>query len=251
MLRGILPICERDVIVSLRNISSDLLPTIISPLTFFLAFGFGLQDYMSHIEGVPYTVFVVPGLISMTAVTSAFEHGSWSMWFHRIVQKTITEYRVNPITVYEIVIGKILAGFFLGAVKGIAVAAILLLLTDFHFVVSHLLIYLVFVFLGSMIFSCVGTLCGTLLDRPEDLNKIYGVIITPLIFLAGLFFPLSSFPAKLLPFIKLLPTTAIFDGARQALLEGRAEVQYTVELVIYAAVSFILATVVFQKYIED
>lgn len=259
MIRGIFPICERDMIVTWRNISSDLLPTIIAPLTFFLAFGLGLQDYMTDIEGIPYTLFVVPGLISMTAITSAFDHGAWSLWFHRIVQKTINEYRVNPITVYEIVIGKIVSGFLLGTLKGMVVALILLVLTDFHpltssgsrFIFFHILLYLGFIFLGSIIFSCVGTLCGTVLDRPEDLNKIQGVVITPLIFLAGLFFPLSSFPSDLLPYIKLLPTTAIFDGARQALLQGSVDVQYMVELVVYAITSFFLATLVFQKYIED
>ncbi len=266
-MRGIFPICERDFIVSWRNISSDLLPTIVSPLTFFLAFGFGLQGYLSDIEGVPYTMFVVPGLVSMTAVTSAFDHGAWSLWFHRIVQKTINEYRVNPISVYEIVIGKILSGFLLGAIKGIVVAIILLflinfqtstgaesalgLLMDYSLVFSHLLFYLLFVFLGSMIFSCVGTMCGTVMDRPEDLNKIQGVVITPLVFLAGLFFPLSSFPSEVLPLIKLLPTTAIFEGARQALLQGRVESQYILELFVYAAVSFILAVIIFQKYIEE
>ena len=50
---------------------------------------------------------MVPGLISMTAILAAFDDGSWGMWFHRIVQKTIEEYRVDPITVTEIIIGKI------------------------------------------------------------------------------------------------------------------------------------------------
>lgn len=111
MLKGAFSIWNRDMLVLRRSIFSEFLAVIASPLTFYLAFGFGLRGYIANVEGVSYPVFMAPGLITMTAVTAAFDESAWSMWFHRKVQRTIEAYRVTPITVYDIVVGKIISGF--------------------------------------------------------------------------------------------------------------------------------------------
>ncbi len=247
MMRGAVCIWQRDMLVLRRNLSSELATVMAFPLTFFLTFGLGLKGYIQDIEGVPYAIFVVPGLISMTAILGAFDDGAWGMWFHRVVQKTIEEYRVNPITVADIIVGKIISGFTSGFFKGLAVGISLLFLTGFKFNPLFLLTYLLFIFIGSIIFSCLGSLCGTLIDKPENLGRVEAVVIMPLIFLAGLFFPLSAYPDTVLPFIQAIPTTALFDGARIALLSGTISLGYLAELTLSAVISFILAVHFFEK----
>jgi lipooligosaccharide transport system permease protein len=251
MLRGAISIWRRDMLVLRRSIFSELVAVIAYPITLYLAFGLGLKGYIADVEGIPYAIFIAPGLISMTAVNAAFDESAWSMWFHRKVQHTIEEYRVTPITVYDIVIGKIICGFSHGAIKGIAVALVIFLLTPFRFELPHLLTYLYFIVFGSIIFSCLGTICGTIIDKPENIGRMQGVVIIPLIFMSGIFFPLSSYPATVLPFIKALPTTAIFEGARQALLFGKISSFYAYSLVLTAAVIFALAIMLFNKKIEE
>jgi lipooligosaccharide transport system permease protein len=233
-----------------RSVFSELVAVIAYPITLYLAFGVGLRGYIADVDGIPYALFIAPGLISMTAVSAAFDESSWSMWFHRKVQRTIEEYRVTPITVYDIVIGKIMSGFSLGAIKGIAVAIVIFLFTPFRFPFAHFLTYLLFIALGSMIFSCVGTICGTVIEKPENIGRVQGVVIVPLIFMSGIFFPLSSYPETALPFVRALPTTAIFEGARLALLRGSIDAQFFLTLVVTAAVSFVLAVWVFNRKIE-
>jgi lipooligosaccharide transport system permease protein len=247
MMRGALCIWQRDMLVQRRNITSELATVMAFPLTFFLTFGLGLKGYIQDVEGVSYAIFVVPGLISMTAIMGAFDDGAWGMWFHRIVQKTIDEYRVNPISVTDIIVGKIISGFTSGFLKGAAVGVCLAFFTGFQFHIRFLLIYILFIFLGCITFSCLGSLCGTLIDKPENLGRVEAVVITPLIFLAGLFFPLSSYPEHIIPFIKALPTTALFEGARVALLSGEMGLGYVFELALSAAVSFTLAVRVFER----
>jgi lipooligosaccharide transport system permease protein len=239
------------MLVLRRSIFSELLSVIAYPLTLYLAFGIGLRGYIADVEGVPYAVFIAPGLISMTAVNAAFDESAWSMWFHRRVQHTIEEYRVNPITVYDIVIGKIISGFSQGAIKGVAVAAVIFFMTPFRFLSSHLIVYLFFIILGSMIFSCLGTICGTVIDKPENIGRVQAVIIIPLIFMAGIFFPLSSYPAAFLPVVRALPTTAVFEGARQALLQGTLDPGYAVTLLMTAVIMFGLAVYIFNRKIEE
>jgi lipooligosaccharide transport system permease protein len=239
------------MLVLRRSIFSELLAVVAYPLTLFLAFGVGLKGYIADVCGVPYPVFIAPGLISMTAVTAAFDESAWSMWFHRRVQRTIEEYRVTPITVYDIVIGKILCGLSHGIIKGVVVTAVIFLFTPFRIAVIHLLTYLYFIVLGSMIFSCIGTIVGTTIDKPENIGRVQAVIIVPLIFMSGIFFPLSSYPAKVIPFIRLLPTTAVFEGARQALLHGTFEPAFALNLALTATFFFALAVYTFNRWMEE
>lgn len=239
------------MLVLKRSLLSELFAVVAYPLTLYLAFGIGLRGYIADVEGVPYPVFIAPGLISMTAVSAAFNESAWSMWFHRRVQRTIEEYRVTPITVYDIVIGKIISGFSQGAIKGVAVALVIFLLTPFRFIPANLLVYLLFIFLGSMIFSCVGTICGTMIDKPENIGRVEAVAIVPLIFMSGLFFPLSSYPANLIPVIRALPTTAIFEGARQALLHGTLESGPLALLLATAVAIFAAAVYTFNRRMSE
>jgi lipooligosaccharide transport system permease protein len=251
MFRGAFSIWGRDMLVLRRSIFSELLAVVAYPLTLYLAFGFGLKGYISDVGGIPYPLFIAPGLISMTAVNAAFDESSWSMWFHRRVQRTIEEYRVTPVTVYDIVIGKIFSGFTQGAIKGAVVFLVILVLTPFRIDFSHLPAYLLCLALASMIFSCLGTICGTVIDKPENLGRMQSVVIVPLIFMAGIFFPLSSYPPSVLPIIRLLPTTAVFEGARDALLFGRVPPEYLINLVLSAAISFVLAVYTFNRKMAE
>jgi lipooligosaccharide transport system permease protein len=251
MFKGALTIWGRDLLVLRRSILSELISVVAYPLTLYLAFGFGLKGYITDVGGVPYQLFIAPGLISMTAVNAAFDESSWSMWFHRRVQRTIEEYRVTPVTVYDIVIGKIFSGFTQGALKGAVVFLVILVLTPFRIDYSHLPMYLLVITLSSMTFSCLGTICGTIIDKPENIGRMQSVVIVPLIFMAGIFFPLTSYPAAILPIIKLLPTTAVFEGARAALLYGNVPLPYLINLILSAAILFVLAVLTFNRKMSE
>ncbi|WP_224983993.1 ABC transporter permease [Geomonas agri] len=251
MFKGAFSIWGRDMLVLKRSIISELVSVVAYPLTLYLAFGFGLKGYITNVNGVPYPLFIAPGLISMTAVNAAFDESSWSMWFHRKVQRTIEEYRVTPVTVYDIVIGKIFSGFSQGAVKGTVVFLVILALTPFRIDYANLPMYLLCIALSSMTFSCLGTICGTVIDKPENIGRVQSVVIVPLIFMAGIFFPLSSYPSSILPLIQLLPTTAVFEGARDALLTGVIPSQYLVNLVLTAAACFTIAVYTFNRKMAE
>ena len=70
----------------------------------------------------------------------------------------------------DIVIGKLISGFAQGGLKGVVVGAVIFFLTPFRFPFQNLAIYLLFIALGAMIFSCLGTVCGTTIDKPENIG---------------------------------------------------------------------------------
>lgn len=251
LLLGARAIWLRDMLVFWRDIIWEMITVLASPLTFLLVFGFGLGGFVEAVNGVPYLIFVVPGLISMTAIMAAFDDAAWGLWYHRTEAKTIQEYLVNPITPYDVIIGKILSGTTKAFVKGIAVGVILAVLTRFAVSIPNALIYTALIFIGSLTFSCLGTIFGTIVDKPEQLGRFQVVLITPLIFLAGVFFPISSYPATIRPYVELVPTTAIFEGSRLALLNGTVDFKFLTISVVSALIAFVAAVIIFDQKVED
>src|SRR5512144_1095113 len=249
--KGVVAIWRRDMLVLRRSILSEMVAVIAYPLTIYLAFGIGMQGYIGPVEGVPYGLFIAPGLITMTAVNAAYNESVWSLWFHRRVQFTIESYRVTPISVSEIVIAKIFSGFSHGLIKGLVVALVIFAITPFRFPLTNLAAYLAFLIPGSALFSCAGVICGTLMDKPETIGRVEAVLIMPLIFMSGLFFPLSSYPSAIAPIIRLLPTTALFEGARQTLVAGNFDVAFAANLWFFAAATFAAALLIFRRKLAE
>jgi lipooligosaccharide transport system permease protein len=229
-----------------RSIISEMVAVIAYPLTIYLAFGIGMQGYIGLVDGSPYSLFIAPGLITMTAVNAAYNESVWSLWFHRKVQFTIESYRVTPISVSEIVIAKIMSGFTHGIIKGCAVGLVIFAITPFRFPLEHLLQYLLFLVPGSAFFSCAGIISGTIMDKPETIGKVEAVLVMPLIFMSGLFFPLSSYPPNVIPWVRALPTTALFEGARRALVAGELLPLPVLQICLSALVTFAAAVYIFR-----
>ncbi len=251
MLRGTLAIWQRDMLILRRSIISELVAVVAYPLTIYLAFGIGMQSYIGLVDGAPYSLFIAPGLITMTAVNAAYNESVWSLWFHRRVQFTIESYRVTPISVSEIVIAKICSGFTHGVIKGCAVGLVIFAITPFRFPLEHLVQYLLFLLPGSALFSCAGVISGTVMDKPETIGKVEAVLVMPLIFMSGLFFPLSSYPPDIIPWVRALPTTALFEGARRALVSGEMMPFASMQIWLSALLTFVAAVYIFNRKMSE
>lgn len=250
-LSGVLAIWRRDMLVLRRSLLSEIIAVVAYPLTIYLAFGIGMQGYIGPVEGIAYGLFIAPGLITMTAVNAAYSESVWSLWFHRKVQFTIESYRVTPIAPAEIIIAKILSGFSHGIIKGLAVALVIFAITPFRFRPDALAAYVGFLLPGSALFSCAGVISGTLMDKPETIGRVEAVVIMPLIFMSGLFFPLSAYPAAVTPYIRLLPTTALFEGSRHAMVGSGFSVAFSSNLVICALGMFVAAVAIFRRKLAE
>lgn len=241
-VRGILPIFKKVLLQESQGWMPELINTLAVPFTFFLAFGLGLRDYIGDVGGVSYMAFIAPGLISMTIMMEAYRTGAWGLWLDRWHQKMIDEYRIKPVGTSDIIIGQILGGFTVALIKGTIVAIILLLVSDVSIRWEFLGQYLLLMFPGSIVFTCMGSMVGTAMPKPDNIAQSQSIFITPLLYLGGLFFPISSLPDWIMPVVRWLPTTAVFDGGRSMMLNGTVDSHYILVLVLSAAVSFVLAT---------
>ncbi len=249
--QGIFPLYQKVLRQESQSWIAETLTTLAVPLSFFLAFGLGLRGYISNVNGVPYLVFLAPGLISLTIMLEAYRTGAWGLWLDRWYQKMINEYRIKPITTSDIIIGEILGGFTVALFKGAIVTLVLLILAPVSVHWKYLGPYLFYMFPGSILFTCIGTMVGTMFRKPDQIAQIQTIVITPLLYLGGLFFPIQAFPASILPIITWLPTTALFDGGREALLSGHLTIQYSLILWLSAGLSFWAATLLFNRKLSE
>jgi lipooligosaccharide transport system permease protein len=249
--QGIIPIYQKVIRQESQDWLGELITTMSVPLTFFLAFGLGLRSYITQVDGMPYVQFMTPGLVSLTILNEAYRTGAWGLWLDRWHQKMLDEYRIKPITTSDIIVGEILGGFTVALIKGALVGTILVTLGSFSFNPAHLWPYLMVVFPGSIIFTCVGTMVGTLFRKPDQIAQIQTVVITPLLYLGGLFFPLSSLPVWVQTISKWLPTTTLFEGGRDAFVNGQLHFADGVVLWLVAAVTFIGATALFNHKLSE
>lgn len=250
--QGIYPIFKQNLLGETKGWFWEILSTIAIPLSFYLAFGLGLRGEISDLDGMPYMVFIAPGLIALTIQLEAFRTGAWGLWLSCRHHQTIHEYRIKPISMADIILGEILSGFIIALLKGALVAATLFVLMQGSSLTPlNLLSFLGVMFPGAVIFTCCGAMVGVTMMRPDQIAQSQAIVITPLLYLGGLFFPVSRFPDWIYAIIKWLPTTAIFDGGRQAFLTGQPNTFYLVLLYALATGLFLVAVRYCEKKLSQ
>jgi ABC-type polysaccharide/polyol phosphate export permease len=250
--QGIQPLFDKVIQQETQDWWLEILTTAATPLTYFLAFGLGLRNYITQVDGVSYLAFLTPGLITLTIVLEAYRTGAWGMWLDRFLTGMIDEYRIKPVSTPSILLGNLFGGFVMALAKGALVGLLMMPFSGLAFHPEHLLPYLSLVFPGCVAFTAVGTMIGSSFRKPDHIANSVVLVITPLLYMSGLFFPLHQLPPALQPYLRWLPTTALFDGGRSAILTGQIpQAHYLPLLWVFAILGFIAATLWFNYKLAE
>ena len=95
-----------------------VLPGLISSGLYIVIFGFTLEQRISEIQGIPYTLFILPGLIMMNTLTNATANTSSSMLQMKLLQQ-LPDLLTAPLSGLEISLAYIIGGTVRGVVNGI------------------------------------------------------------------------------------------------------------------------------------
>ena len=193
-----------------------VIPGLISSVLYILIFGFTLEQRISEIQGVSYTMFILPGLIMMNTLTNASSNTSSSMLQMKLLQQ-LPDLLTAPLSGLEIALAYIIGGTVRGMVNGILVLLVGVILIDLP--ISNLLGTLMFIFLVSWAFSSMGLVMGQLAESWDQLAMIQNFFLTPLSFLGGIFYSIKMLPdwAQSLSFIN--PIYYMINGIRYMILE--------------------------------
>ena len=192
-----------------------VLPGIISSALYILIFGFTLEQRISEIQGVSYTLFILPGLIMMNTLSNANSNTSSSMLQMKMSQQ-LPDLLTSPLSGFEIALAYILGGTVRGFVNGVLVLILGVILVDLP--IKSISGTLLFIFLVSWAFSSLGLLLGQLADTWDQLSMMQNFFLTPMSFLGGIFYSIQMLPdwAQTLSYIN--PIYYMINGIRYTIL---------------------------------
>ncbi len=168
-----------------------VLPGLISSALYILIFGFTLERRISEIDGVPYTLFILPGLIMMNTLTNASSNTSSSMLQMKLLQQ-LPDILTAPLSAMEISLAYIIGGTVRGTVNGILVMLLGVVLIDMP--VHQPVATIGFIVMVSWSFASMGLVLGQLSDSWDELAMMQNFFLTPLSFLGGVFYSVNMLP---------------------------------------------------------
>jgi len=216
----------------------DVIPPLMEPLIYYLAFGLGLSSFMQSINyagvSLTYQTYVAAGIVSIAVMNYAFFECTYSSFVRMEIQRTYEAITATPLSLEDVIVGEI----SWGATRSLATGAVIVLILQF-FAPVHWMGFgwiLLAGLLGGCFFAALGMLFTGILPTIDKFNYPVFFLITPMTFLSGTFFPVENFGPGLSRLAELLPLTHVTRLIRNAYLgihSGREwlSVMYLVVLV--------------------
>ncbi len=195
--------------------TQTLLPSAITMSLYFVIFGSLVGSRIGEMGGFTYMQFVVPGLIMMAIVTNSYSNVV-SSFFGSKFNNSIEELLVSPTPNYIILWGYIIGG----VTRGLAVAVIVTVVALFF---THLSIYSFPVVIGivtltSVLFALAGFINAVFANSFDDISIVPTFVLTPLIYLGGVFYSLDLLPEFWRGVSQLNPLVYVVNAFRYGVL---------------------------------
>ncbi|SFP81058.1 ABC transporter permease [Tranquillimonas alkanivorans] len=212
---GLYTLAEREVKRFLAVWTQTLLAPLITAGLFLTVFALAIGPTRGEVMGVPFVVFLAPGILMMTVIQNAFANTSSSIMISK-VQGNIVDTLMPPLSPLELVIG-----YMAGAVgRGLFVACAIWVLVAVTVGVGlpHPFWALTFVILGSAFLGGLGVVAAIFSSKFDQMAAITNFIITPLSFLSGTFYSIETLPPAMYWLTHLNPVFYLIDGVRYGLI---------------------------------
>jgi lipooligosaccharide transport system permease protein len=214
---------RRNLDVFLKTIKVNFLPSLLEPIIYLVAFGFGLGGFIPNINGQPYIYFLAPALVAIAIMNGSFFECTFASFVRMYYQKTFDAIVATPINVEEVVAGELLWGATRSMINATIVLAVIAI---FGLVVSPLFLLVPLIaFFGGLLFAAIAMSFTAIAPNIDFFNYPSFLFITPMLFLAGTFFPLtsSSLPSSIqVVAMAILPLTHVVNVTR-GVIAGNVE----------------------------
>lgn len=189
--------------------------TIFAPLMtaglFVLIFALALGQGRGQVMGLPYLVFLGPGILMMTVIQNAFANTSSSITSAK-VQGNIVDTLMPPLSAAELVAGYLTGSVVRAGLVALVIGTGMVLVTGRG--IAHPLWCLAFILLAALMLGGLGILAGILAQKFDQMAAITNFVITPLSFLSGTFYSVQNLPQPFNTLSHWNPIFYLIDGAR-------------------------------------
>jgi ABC-2 type transport system permease protein len=206
---------QKEVRRFLRVASQTVMTPIITASLYLFVFGATLGDRISVLPGFNYAQFVIPGLILMGVINNAFSNTASSLFMSRYLG-SIVDLLVTPVTPSQFIFAYTLAAMIRGLLVGLVTWLISLFFAPLPWV--HPLAAVAMAALASFLFAQFGLIAAMYASNFDSLSMYTNFILLPLIYLGGVFYPISILPPFWAGLSHLNPLFYLIDGFRHAVL---------------------------------
>src|SRR5256714_9731192 len=208
-----------------------ILAPVLTSLLYLLIFSHVLESHISVFDGrVPYTAFLIPGLVMLSVLQNAFANSSSSLIQSKITGNLIFML-LPPLSPLDMFAAYVLGAMIRGIVVGLGVFLVTAAFAPLS--LPHPLWALAFALLGSAILGTLGLIAGITADKFDQVSAFQNFLIMPLTFLSGVFYSIHSLP----PFWQALshfnPFFYMIDGFRYGFF-GLSDIAPTTSLFVVA-----------------
>jgi len=218
---------NRFMKIKKQTLGAPLLETFL----YISVFGAALGTRIKQLHGIDYVVFVIPGLIMMSLSINSFTNNSSSILQQKF-QGAIQDQLSSPASPLEL----LLAFTFGGFMRGLIVSGLTFIVASFlvDLPVDHILVLIPSLFLVGFFFSQLGVLTGVRAEQFDDVAFVQTFVLTPLIFLGGVFYSASLLPQPWETLTKFDPVYYMISLVRYGFV-GFSEVSILLSLLALTA----------------
>ncbi len=236
---------RRNFDVFTKTIAVNFIPSLLEPILYLLAFGFGLGGFIPSIQGQSYIAFIAPALVAISVMNGSFFECTFASFVRMYFQKTFDAIVATPVSVEEVVAGELLWGATRATINTTIVLAVV---AAFGLISNPLFLLVIpFAFFGGLMFASIAMCFTSVAPNIDFFNFPSFLFLTPMFFLCGTFFPLTSLPiAAQGTALAVLPLTQVVNITR-GLVSGKLEpiLGLSPEMLILYSLVWIIAVTVF------
>lgn len=186
---------ETIVIKEVRRFTRIWIQTLVPPAItislYFVIFGNLVGSRIGNMGGFDYMEFIIPGLIMMAVIQNSYSNVVSSFFSHKF-QRSVEEVLVSPVPNAILLGGFIVGGMVRGLLVGAIVTVMALMFVDLQ--IQHPIITITVILLTAVVFSLAGFINALFANSFDDISIIPTFVLTPLIYLGGVFYSSSLLP---------------------------------------------------------
>jgi lipooligosaccharide transport system permease protein len=230
-----IPVWRRNLLVWRKLAIASVLGNIADPLLYMLALGYGIGSFVPEVGGMKYIAFIGTGMVCQSAMfTSSFE-AMYSAFSRMHVQRTWEAIINAPLSLDDVVLAEWIWAATKSVMSVIAILAVVLVLGFGH---SWLALWVLPLgFIVGLTFGAFGLVMNSLAPGYDFFTYFFTLVLTPMLLLSGVFFPVDQMPAALQGVAKTLPLSHAIDIARPLLL-GRIPDDIPLHIAVLLAYAF-------------
>jgi ABC-2 type transport system permease protein len=220
-----------------RRSGIRIIVSIVQPLVYFLALGYGFNAIFQKAGQGSYIQFIVPGVVAQTILFTSIFWGAAILFDKQF--GFLKETLVAPVSRTSVMLGGALGGATIGVIQGL-ILFIIALIFGFHpYNWSMLILTVLFMGILALAMVSFSSGIGAIVNDMQSFMAINNFLVIPLFFLSGAIYPLDNVPGVMKVVATLNPLSYAVDALRATLI-NKSHFGLVTDSIVMLATMFVL-----------